>query len=515
MKRKAILYVRVSTDEQADKGYSLRHQEETAKKYCSFQNIEVVATYVEDHSAKTFDRPEFKKLLALIKSRKLNADLLLFTKWDRFSRNAGDAYGMINTLNKLGVEPQAIEQPLDLSIPENKIMLAFYLAAPEVENDRRALNVIVGMRRAKKEGRWVAMAPVGYKNTRDELNKPIIVPNDDAPIVKYAFEELSKGAYSVEEIRHICSKRGLKCSRSNFFYMLKNPAYCGKVLIPAYKSEEAQLVKGLHTPIISETVFEDVQDVLNGKRKRQTTKNTTKDEFPLRGVLECSRCGSKLTASVSKGNGGYYYYYHCHYKCGERIKALEANKIFEDELLAITPNKNVLNVLHKQLNNYFADNNRDKSKELKQINEEIEKHRTRINNAQQMMLDGQLEAKDYKEIKDRYESEINKLVRKSTQVTAQNGDAKEFVQFGVSFLSNLHQHYVSASTPIKQKIIGSMFPENLVFENNQYRTKNINPALELICNASKGCNENKKGLFQNILKQSYEVTALGFKPKTF
>ena len=60
MKRKAILYVRVSTDEQADKGYSLRHQEETANKYCIFQNIEVVATFVEDHSAKSFERPEFK-----------------------------------------------------------------------------------------------------------------------------------------------------------------------------------------------------------------------------------------------------------------------------------------------------------------------------------------------------------------------------------------------------------------------------------------------------------------------
>ncbi len=44
---------------------------------------------------------------------------------------------MINTLLKLGIEPQAIEQPVDLSIPENKMMLALYLAAPEVKNDRR------------------------------------------------------------------------------------------------------------------------------------------------------------------------------------------------------------------------------------------------------------------------------------------------------------------------------------------------------------------------------------------
>src|SRR6195952_2872185 len=72
-------------------------------------------------------------------------DLVLFTKWDRFSRNAPDAYQMIHTLKVLGVEPQAIEQPLDMSVPENKMMLAIYLTAPEIENDRRALNTFYGL----------------------------------------------------------------------------------------------------------------------------------------------------------------------------------------------------------------------------------------------------------------------------------------------------------------------------------------------------------------------------------
>jgi site-specific DNA recombinase len=52
---------------------------------------------------------------------------------------------MIKILRKQGIEPQAIEQPLDLSIPENKMMPAFYLTTPEVENDRRALNVFHGI----------------------------------------------------------------------------------------------------------------------------------------------------------------------------------------------------------------------------------------------------------------------------------------------------------------------------------------------------------------------------------
>lgn len=191
--KKAILYVRVSTDEQADKGFSLQHHEERLRKYCELQTILVVGSFREDYSAKSFERPEFAKLLERLKKEKKIADYLLFLKWDRFSRNAGDAYGMINTLNRLGIEPQAIERPLDLNIPANKIMLAFYLAAPEVENDRRALNTIAGMRRAKKEGRWVGCAPIGYKNARNERNLPIVVQSEKAPLVKWVFQEISLG----------------------------------------------------------------------------------------------------------------------------------------------------------------------------------------------------------------------------------------------------------------------------------------------------------------------------------
>ena len=190
--RKADLYIRVSTDEQADKGYSQRDQEDRLRKYCELKSISIRNIYVEDHSAKSFNRPEWQKYLSNLRKLKNSkvGTLLLFTKWDRFSRNAGDAYQMINQLRKLGVTPEAIEQPLDLTIPENKIMLAFYLAAPEVENDRRALNVIHGMRRARKEGRYMATAPLGYVNKMSEDKKKYIALHEiEAPILIWAFEE--------------------------------------------------------------------------------------------------------------------------------------------------------------------------------------------------------------------------------------------------------------------------------------------------------------------------------------
>lgn len=100
----ADLYIRVSTDEQADKGYSQRNQEEMLRKYCINNKIEIRNVVYEDHSAKSFNRPRWKELIQSLKKRKNSVNLVLFTKWDRFSRNAGDAYQMINVLRRLGVE---------------------------------------------------------------------------------------------------------------------------------------------------------------------------------------------------------------------------------------------------------------------------------------------------------------------------------------------------------------------------------------------------------------------------
>lgn len=63
----ADLYIRVSTDEQADKGYSQRGQEELLRKYCDLNKISVRKVIYEDHSAKTFNRPEWKAYLLDLK----------------------------------------------------------------------------------------------------------------------------------------------------------------------------------------------------------------------------------------------------------------------------------------------------------------------------------------------------------------------------------------------------------------------------------------------------------------
>ena len=129
--KNAVIMCRVSSDEQA-KGYSLDIQFEQLTKYCDKNNISVVKHYREDHSAKNFNRPQFQNFLQFVKKNKGEVNLLLITSWDRFSRNLTDSLVMLRTLDKMGIQVQAIEQPLDMSIPENKAMLAIFLAIPEI-----------------------------------------------------------------------------------------------------------------------------------------------------------------------------------------------------------------------------------------------------------------------------------------------------------------------------------------------------------------------------------------------
>jgi site-specific DNA recombinase len=163
--KSAYLYVRVSTDEQKRKGYSLPKQKDRLLKYCEYNNIEVEDIYHEDYSAKNFNRPEWKKLVATIKKKTPEEERnILFIKWDRFSRNIEYAYEMIGILRKHSTIAMAIDQPIDFSVPESTVMLAVYLSIPEAENSRRAMNTANGIRRARQMGGYPHKAPLGFIN---------------------------------------------------------------------------------------------------------------------------------------------------------------------------------------------------------------------------------------------------------------------------------------------------------------------------------------------------------------
>ena len=232
------------------------------------------------------------------KKNKKEIHQLLFIKWDRFSRNTSESYQMLDTFNQLGIQINAIEQPLDLSIPEQGLMLAVYLSIPEVENQRRSLNVIAGMRRAFKEGRYVGNAPKGYSNGTDANKKPILIPNDDAKYIQEGFELMATGLYNQKEVFKKLIAKGFKSSKTAIASIFRNHLYYGGVFIKAYKNESETIVQGIHEPIITESLFYKVQDVLDNRRKKyHVAHKKINENFPLKGFLNCPKCNKPLTAS--------------------------------------------------------------------------------------------------------------------------------------------------------------------------------------------------------------------------
>ncbi|TKC57150.1 recombinase family protein [Pedobacter hiemivivus] len=492
--RIADLYIRVSTDEQAEKGYSQRDQEERLTRYCEFNNITVRKVIYEDHSAKTFNRPTWGLLLAdLRKNKGRLTDLVLFTKWDRFSRNAGDAYNMISVLRNLGIEPQAIEQPLDLSIPENKLMLAIYLSTPEVENDRRALNVINGMRKAKKEGRWMSTAPVGYRNITTEDGRKLIVPKEpQASLIKYAFEKITTGMFSTEQIWKVSKANGLKSGKNNFLVAMRNPVYCGKLFIPKYKDEESQLVKGIHEPLISEKLFYEVQDVMDGRKKKQATKVFSLEELPLRGFLYCSKCTRMLTGSASKGRNRYYYYYHCSSSCGCRYKAEDVNNAILKDLKSLVPKAGMAEVCAKTVNEMYHSEFSNKGDSKKEIISKIDALNNKIKTARELLLSGDLDGADYKAVKIECEDQITTLENKLFDASSPKINIENQLKDAVNVLLNLDLLYKNGTVAIKREIIGSIFPEKLSFDGTQHRTTRVNEVVSIICMTSNELGSKKK-----------------------
>ena len=335
-----VVYLRVSTDEQATQGFSLDYQYESIKKFCEIKGYNIIKVFREDHSAKNFNRPEWVKLHTYVKANKKDIQMLLFVKWDRFSRNVEKAFAVLSDYEQMGVGVNATEQWLDMTNPDNRMILAMYLTLGEVERHKISSRTMDGTHQAKKEGYFTGLAPYGYRNIRDFNKKSTLEFSDDAHLMTRAFKEIALGVESIEAIRKRLQKHGLNLTKQPFYRALKNVTYTGKIYVPEYKKESSFIVEGKHPAIIDIETFSKVQAIRDGKRWKGIVPSNKNISFPLRGFLECDVCGNKLTGSVSSGRSKKYGYYHCCNGCPTRVSLKkvhdEVAKILAD--LQIHPN---------------------------------------------------------------------------------------------------------------------------------------------------------------------------------
>ena len=504
--KKAVIYTRVSTEEQAVKGNSLADQEEVLRKACEHHGVEIVDHIQDDgYSAKTFNRPSFQSFRARLKSGQIKVDFFYVVRWDRFSRNMENGYLMIHELKSYGVEVKCLEETYDTSDPASVMLRAIKMAEPEMDNRRRAKNTQMGIRRALKAGRYACgAAPIGYSWDRNGTH-PMIKPNGNAGLVKEAFELYSTGLYPIEGVRKLLQEKGLSIQKTAFNRMLRNPIYKGNLVVPEQGDEEEQLVIGIHEAIVSEELFDTVQSVLTRifeKNASRAKKINYRDELPLRGLLQCPQCHSCWTGSGSKGNGGTYFYYHCQNGCKKRAKAEEANLVFSDYLKSFQVYPEVSNLYVAIMEDIFKTKEGDRDKEIDRFQKTLAQLETKLFKVDEMYVVGDLEKDSYQRVKISTKDEIERLQTQITRLKSMDTNFMKYCRYGMSLLGNLDFHYSQASPYIRKKLLGSIFTGKLVFEDGKYRTTGLNEAVALI------------GLFQKELGNK-KAERLAISDKTF
>ena len=509
--KNVIIYTRVSTDEQAEKGYSLASQKEKLEKYCNAKGINILECFTDDYSAwKGFNRPAYNKLTDFIKKNKGKIDGLLFTQWSRFSRDTTESYGEIAKLKKQGIELNAIDQWLDMSVPENQYLMAFYLAAPQVENDRLSRRTKDGNHQALKQGRYLAKAPFGYVNNKTK--KLLELDEKAVPLVKLAFQKASLGIQSMDEIRKELNKIGLPHCKQAFIDMLKNIMYAGKIHIKPYYNEPEMYIQSIHEPIISMELYEQVKRVLNGKKK--SYKGLTQSiQTPLVGHLYCTKCNGKMTGSGSRGNGGVYHYYHCQrrYGCKNTIPAKQANEAFVNYLIEWIPSSEMIEAYRYMLKNTFKEGFIDREKEKIHLANEIAKIDERIQKATIKNLDGVLNDELFMNALKTFDTQKNELKLQLDALKSIVPEFEKHCQNSTLFVENIGGYYKTADSATQKKIIGSIFPEKIYFENNTYRTTKMNEVFTQIFATDKALNKNSR---PNNGRLSSIAPASGLEPET-
>jgi site-specific DNA recombinase len=132
----------------------------------------------------------------------------------------------------------------------------------------------------------------------------------------------------------------------------------------------------------------------------------------------CPRCvETKLTGSPSQSrNGNKYYYYHCQKGCKERVRADEANELFEKYLASFEIPKQTLELYYHILQDVFNKDDMTRKKETLQVETSIEKLKERLIRVEDEYMDRSIGFEDYNSMKKRYSASLDDLMSKYSEL---------------------------------------------------------------------------------------------------
>lgn len=300
-----IIYTRVSTESQEEFGRSLIEQSNMCQKYAKEHNLTIVKQFEESHSAlKPYGRPVFKEMLEYLKTHEIT-DLIVECV-DRLTRNHVDFYELMLILKEKNIYIHLVME--GKTIPPNCSASELFIRDVEIALTKYQVNLSNEKTKQSlygkaKVGEWPGKAPYGYKN----IQGGIVVNEIEANFVHEAFEIFSQGCFSLLETSEELYKRGFiykmenpKIPKTSLDSMLRRIFYIGRFVYGKDREE----YQGKHTPIIPQTLFNNVQVVLETK----VLQDYCKRNFLYNGLITCGVCGSPVSGDIKKGQ---YTYYRC------------------------------------------------------------------------------------------------------------------------------------------------------------------------------------------------------------
>lgn len=284
------LYRRVSTDKQADEGYSLDVQLDKLHAYAkTFSNVREVRDYMDDgYSGSSLDRPGIGRLIQDIQAGEITH--VIVVKLDRLSRSQKDTLHLIeDVMIPAKVAFISIMESFNTDTAFGRAMVGILSVFAQLERENIFERTRGGMQKRVEKGYWPGggRTPFGYDY---DPVKGILVPNEQAEMVRHIYDRYLAGT----SMQDIADSLDLKYEKL-VYNIITRKSNAGYIV---YKGEE---YKGLHEPIVSLNTYNRAMTLL---AERSAAKLVTKTGHLLTGLCRCGTCGAKMRY-MKWGKAGY------------------------------------------------------------------------------------------------------------------------------------------------------------------------------------------------------------------
>ena len=181
MNKRAVLYIRVSTDEQAKYGYSIDMQQNQCLNFALKEGYDVIDTYIDDgYSAKNIIRPQFQKLLQDIKKTSNHIEAVIVWRCDRMIRNNSLYHStIVPKFAKYGVLLLSATENNDVNNPYGRYIRNTQINNAELESELTSIRTKENLKEKARQGYFPgSIPPVGYIRIKVD-GKKIIVPDKE------------------------------------------------------------------------------------------------------------------------------------------------------------------------------------------------------------------------------------------------------------------------------------------------------------------------------------------------